>query len=154
MNRRPAIVLSGSLAVAFTAAAALAAAGGQSVHQADAKVVPVRVAAPAPAASHLRHVRVAASPPRSGGTTVSGTGSGPGGPAVGSAAPPSATQPAEQRGPTTTTAELPPTTEPGEGQGTTTTTVMTTTTRPSPTTTEPGDDGGPTTTEPGEGHDG
>ena len=151
MNRRPAIVLSGSLAVAFTAAAALAAAGGQSVHQADAKVVPLRVAASAPAASHLRHVR-AASPPRSGGTTVSDTGSAPGGRAIGSAVPPPATQPGEQHGPATT--ELPPTTEPGEGHGTTTTTVMTTTTRPSPTTTEPGDDGGPTTTEPGEGHDG
>ncbi len=148
MNRRPAIVMSGSLAVAFTAAAALAAAGGQSVHQADAKVA--GVATTAPAVNHARHVR-AASQPRSGGTTVAYAGSGSGRPAVGSAEPPPATQSGE-RG--TTSTEMPSTTEPGEGHGTTTTTVMTTTTRPSPTTTEPDDDHGPSTTEPGEGNDG
>jgi hypothetical protein len=153
VNRRPAIVLSGSMAVAFTAAAALAAAGGQSVHPADAKVAVV--ATSAPAVHQLRHVR-AASPPRWGRSTVSdagsGSGSGSGGPAIGAAAPPSPAQPGEQRGSSTT--EMSSTTEPDEHRGTTTTIETTTTSRPSPTTTEPDDDRDPTTTEPGEANDG
>ncbi|HVN52628.1 MAG TPA: hypothetical protein VMT43_14425, partial [Acidimicrobiales bacterium] len=146
MNRRPAIVLSGSLAAAFCAAGALAAAGGQSVGWAAAKVPPTRVAA------HVAAPAVHRARPASVDPSVGNGDPGTGGPVTGSVPQQPGPRSGEDPHPVVTPAtQGPTTTEPGEDHhGTTTTTEMaTTTTQPASTTTEPGDDHhGPTTTEP------